>query len=557
MKKNQIITGAAIGFLISIPWLAISYAGQQISKLPLIPIALFEWITRVLPGGIVTAGLEVMIQTLQALQIGSLSSLGKALEFVMAYFLALLTLTILGVIYAITINGLQITWYARGFIVGIILWLLVMPLGAWAGWGGVTPEVGILWLMGISLAWGLALAWGVDTNLRLLTEEDDTGRRRTLVQIVVGALALSGLSILLPSRLISSTSQKEKAIEVEASTPSPTAPPPTPPPMEAGSTPVPTEAGFTPVAGTRAEITPIKDFYRVDINLYPPRQEEFQRETDKLAQRLRAQGETEISEETYLLVIDGLVEKPLALDLNALKLFPVVDQYATLECISNPIAGDLISTTLFQGARLKDVLNRAGLMSKAIDIKFTCIDGYTESLPIESATDPRTLLCYSMGSQALTSKHGAPLRLYTPDRFGMKNPKWIIKIEALNQDYFGYWEQRGWSEQAFVKTISIIDTVKTVKDGNAEVGGIAFAGARGIQKVELRVDEGDWIAAELDRPLSPLTWALWRASFQIPAGQHQLTVRAVDGTGEIQTANKESTYPDGATGYHSLSVDIR
>jgi DMSO/TMAO reductase YedYZ molybdopterin-dependent catalytic subunit len=548
MKKKQAITGAAISFLISIPWLAISYAGQQISKLPLVPIDLFEWITRVLPGGVVTAGLEVMIQALQALQIGSLSSLGKALEFVMAYFLALMTLTILGAIYAITINNLRITWYGSGLIAGIILWLLTIPVAAWGAWGGVTPEVGILWLMGISMVWGLVLAWGVDTNLRLLAEEDDTGRRRTLVQIIVGALALSSLSILLPRWLATPTSQKEKVIEVEVGTPEPTTPPPTPPP---------TGAGFTPVPGTRPEITPIKDFYRVDIDLIPPGQEEFQRETDNLAQRLRAQGETDISKETYLLVIDGLVEKPLALDLNALKSFPVVDQYATLECISNPIAGDLISTTLFQGARLKDVLNRAGLMPKVMDIKFSCIDGYTESLPIDSATDPRTLLCYAMGDHPLTSAHGAPLRLYTPDRFGMKNPKWIIKIEALNQDYFGYWEQRGWSEQAFVKTTSVIDTVKTLKNGKVEAGGIAFAGARGIRKVELQVDGGDWAPAELDRALSPLTWVLWRVSFQMPPGQHQLTVRAIDGTGEIQTPNRESTYPDGATGYHSLSVDIK
>jgi DMSO/TMAO reductase YedYZ molybdopterin-dependent catalytic subunit len=548
MKKKQAITGAAISFLISIPWIAVSYAGQQISQLPQIPIDLFEWITRAMSGSVVTAGLEVMIQALQALQIGSLSSMGKALEFVMAYFLALLALTILGVIYAITIHNLRITWYARGFIAGIILWLLTIPLGAWGGWGGVTFGAGILWLMGISLVWGLVLAWGVGTNLRLLAEEDNAGRRRTLVQIVVGALALSGLSILLPGWLTASSGQKERAIEVEVGTPEPTTPPPTPPP---------TEAGFTPVPGTRPGITPIKDFYRVDINLTPPGQADFQRETNNLAQRLRAQGETGISKETYLLVVDGLVEKPLALDLNALKAFPVVDQYATLECISNPIAGDLVSTTIFQGARLKDVLSRAGLMSKAIDIKFTCIDGYTESLPIESATDPRTLLCYSMENQPLTSKHGAPLRLYTPDRFGMKNPKWIIKIEAISQDYFGYWEQRGWSEQALVKTASVIDTVRTLKDGNIEAGGMAFAGARGIQKVELRVEEGDWSAAELDRPLSPLTWVLWRAAFRMSSGQHRLTVRAVDGTGEIQTPNKESTYPDGATGYHSLSVDIK
>ncbi|HZD56958.1 MAG TPA: molybdopterin-dependent oxidoreductase [Anaerolineales bacterium] len=548
MRKEQVITGASIGFLISIPWVAISYAGQQISKLPLMPIDLFEWLTRALPGGVVTAGLEVMIQALQTLQIGALSSTGKSMEFAMAYILVVVALTILGVIYALTINNLHVYWYVRGFMAGTILGLLAIPVAAWGGWGGATPTTGALWLLAMSLIWGFVLAWGVDTNLRLLAEEGDIGRRRTLIQILVGALALSGLSVLLPGWLTTSPSQKARAIEVEVGTPEPTTPPPTPPP---------TEVGFTPVPGTRPEITPIKDFYRVDINLIPPGQEEFQRETDSLAQRLRAQGETEISKENYLLVIDGLVEKSLALDINALKAFPAVDQYATLKCISNPIGGDLISTTLFQGARLKDVLDRAGLMSEAIDIKFSCIDGYTESLPIQSATDPRTLLCYAMGNQPLASEHGAPLRLYTPNRFGMKNPKWIIKIEAISQDYFGYWEQRGWSEQAFVKTASVIDTVKTLSNGNVEAGGVAFAGARGIQKVELQIDDGSWFPVELNRALSPLTWVLWRASFQMPPGQHQLTVRATDGSGELQTPEREGTYPNGATGYHNLSVNIK
>jgi DMSO/TMAO reductase YedYZ molybdopterin-dependent catalytic subunit len=546
MRIKRAITGAAFALVISIPWLAVLYAGQQVANLPLIPISFFEWITRVLPGGLITFGLEAMIQALHALRLGPTSVLGKALEFVMAYILSLIILTLMGAFYAVTIAKARPGWYIKGLAAGLILWLFVAPLAAWSGWGATTPLIGAAWLLVLSLLWGVALSWGVDIYLQTLEHPGDVQRRRIITRLIAGSFILGGLAVLLP-RWLAPDEEEERVLDVEIGTPGPTEPAPTPPPAE---------AGFTPIEGTRPEITPIEDFYRVDINLLPPGLEDFEQETDSFLQRLRAQGETEIQAESYLLVIDGLVENPSALDLNAIKAFPMMEQYATLECISNPVAGDLISTTLFQGARLKDVLDRARLRPEAVDIKFTCVDGYTESLPLESVNDPRTILCYSMGNQPLTQEHGAPLRLYTPDRFGMKNPKWIIKIEAVDTDYFGYWEQRGWSEQAWVKTTSVIDTIQKRESGRIEAGGIAFSGARGIQRVEVRVDEGEWVEAQLDRPLSPLTWVLWRANLELSPGRHTVTVRAVDGEGEVQTARRAATLPDGASGHHSMDVEV-
>jgi hypothetical protein len=322
-------------------------------------------------------------------------------------------------------------------------------------------------------------------------------------------------------------------------------------------TPPPTATGFVPVPGTRPEITPIQDYYRVDINIFPPDQSDFSGKTDSLTERLLAQGgDTEIPVDSYTLVVDGLVETPLALDLVAIKAFPKVDQYATLTCISNPVGGDLISTTLFQGARLKDVLERAGLKSEAIDLKFTGVDGYTESLPIEAALDPRTLLCYAMGNQPLTDKHGAPLRLYTPNRFGIKNPKWIMRIEAVNEDYLGYWQQRGWTEDGWVQLTSVIDVAQESGPGAVELGGIAFSGARGIERVEVSVDGATWLPAQLNRPLSPLTWVLWRVTLSLDAGRHEIAVRAVDGTGEVQSGEVSGAHPDGATGYFRKEITV-
>lgn len=551
MKKKRAITGAALGLVLGIPWLAISYAGQQLAKLPLIPIDLFEWITRALPGGLVTVGLEVMIQTLHRLDLGSTSVLGKALEFAMAYVMTLFGLLLAGALFALTIDLTRLKWPLKGILVGMLIWMAGLPLAAWGGWGLRGPVIGAIWLLAISLTWGMALAWGVDTYLGAVEAAQDTGRQKTIAGLIASSVVISGLAVLLP-RWLTPTEEEERVLEVvsETGTPIPAEP------VETAVTPPPTQTGFQPIEGTRPEITPIEDFYRVDINLLPPGQEDFEQETDNLAQRLRAQGELDVPAESYLLVIDGLVEEPQALDLNAIRSLPTVSQDATLECISNPVGGDLISTTRFQGARLKDVLAQARLKPEAADIKFTCVDGYTESLPLESVNDPRTLLCYAMGNQALMDSHGAPLRLYTPDRFGMKCPKWIIKIEAVGSDFFGYWEKRGWSEQAWVKTTSVIDTINKIDPDQVDVGGIAFAGARGIEKVELRIDEGDWQPAEIKEPVSPLTWVLWRARLGISPGEHAIVARAIDGTGEVQTARESSTYPDGATGYHQMKVNI-
>jgi DMSO/TMAO reductase YedYZ molybdopterin-dependent catalytic subunit len=402
------------------------------------------------------------------------------------------------------------------------------------------------WLFGTSLIWGMGLAWGVDRYWLALSQPQDPGRKRVLGQVAIGSAALAAAAVGLGRwfRVGAAGSELgESAAAVNLSIPSPTAPA--------------SKTGFEPVPGTRPEITPIEDFYRVDINLLPPGDEKFLDSSDPLVQRLLQQGgETDLPAESYILAIDGLVNNPIALSLNDIKSFPMVEQYATLTCISNPIGGDLIGTTLFQGARLKEVLETAELDPNVLDIKFTAVDGYTESIPVEVALDPETLLCYNMGGQPLTRSHGSPLRVYTPGRYGIKNPKWIIKIEAIDSDYKGFWQQRGWTESGFIKTTSVIDTSQIGSDDVTMMGGIAFAGTRGIQSVELSVDDGEWMSAELDLPLSQLTWVLWRAALELTPGNHIITVRSVDGEGNVQTAKKSPTQPDGGTGHHSIRITI-
>ena len=532
--RDRALAGIVIGFLVSLAWLGITYAGQQLANLPLLAFEFFEWLTRILPGGLITFALDNMIRALHRLQFGPTSSLGKSAEMTLAYLLALLILTSLGLLYALTLDRLSIAWPLRGLFSGTILALISLPLlqPLWWSW--------IVWQI-----WSFPLAWGVHHVSQTLKKKPQGARRRFLGQFAVGSLAFAGVAIGLGRWL--SGQEREFAQALPTGTPIPLEPSPTPPA---------TAAGFVAVPGTRPEITPIDEFYRVDINLLPPDQEDLSQAIDNLTRRLRAQGETDLPIDSYVLAVDGLVERPLTMSMNDLKTLPKVEQYATLACISNPVGGDLIGTTLFTGARLKDVLEKAGLNSSVIDIKFTCVDGYSESLPIDSAMDPRTLLCYAMGNQPLTRQHGAPLRLYTPDRFGMKNPKWIIKIEAVDEDYLGYWEQRGWSEQAWVQTTAVVDAADPENSKETQVGGIAFAGARGISRVEISPDGGPWQPVELNRPLSPLTWVLWRTSLNMAPGTHTLTVRTIDGQGQAQTSTASSTHPSGATGYYMKTIQV-
>ena len=543
---RSLIFGALAGAILALPWIAVSYVGLSWAGFPFVPFALFDWLVRQMPGQIVTLALETMVGALQALSVGSTSATGKTLEAGMALALAVLALAVLGGIQALVGRLTRASWVWSGGLAGVLLWVAALPLASFAGWGETGMEAAIAWLAVISLGWGLATGWSGARLLVLSKMPETPPRRRFLRDLGLSSLAITGLAIGLGRWL---WIRREDFEPVAVSL------------VERVQLPVePTPPGFLPADGIREEITPMPDFYRVDINLLPPSQGQVSAESaGGLAAILRAQGDTEldIPPEGYLLVVNGLVNRPLTLTLDQLKQLPQVSRYATLECISNRVGGDLIGTTKFTGVPLREVMLEALLSPEAVDVKFTCADGYTESLPIESALDTRTLLCYAMGGRMLTSAHGAPLRLYTPDRFGQKNPKWIVRIEAVNKDYRGYWPQRGWSEEAWVQTTAVIDTATSPSASVVECGGIAFSGARGIQAVEVQVDDGEWLPAELKPPLSSLTWVLWRLTLEATQGRHRLIVRTVDGTGELQTGASSPTQPDGATGYHSRRVTVQ
>lgn len=302
-----------------------------------------------------------------------------------------------------------------------------------------------------------------------------------------------------------------------------------------------------PAPGTRPEFTPVEQHYRIDISPAPPT----------------------IDGDTWTLSISGLVDNPIELTLDNLRNdFEPVDQYITMECISNPVAGDLISTQLWTGASFRDVLALARPQPEATHARIIGADGFDETVALDLInSDPNVVPCYAWDGQPLPVQNGFPLRVHIPNRFGMKQPKWITSIELISGDEDGYWVRRGWSKDAIIKATAVIDTIATnmitVDEETGQqfvpIGGIAFAGPRGVSRVEVRVDGGEWQEAMLRGPLSGdpknyKTWRIWRYDWPFTEGQHSFTVRMFEEDGTPQEEQVNGTRPDGATGYHSRGV---
>jgi DMSO/TMAO reductase YedYZ molybdopterin-dependent catalytic subunit len=223
----------------------------------------------------------------------------------------------------------------------------------------------------------------------------------------------------------------------------------------------------------------------------------------------------------------------------------------------------LTSTTRWTGASLQKILADAGLQEGASHLMITAADGFYETVSLDQVNrDPRVMLAYNWDGIPLLYKHGFPLRIYIPDRYGMKQPKWITDIEVLDHDEDGYWVERGWDRVAQMRAISVVDVAASdmtfERDGvtYVPVGGIAHAGARGISKVEVKVDDGEWVAAQLRAPLSETTWVIWRYDWPFEEGQHTFRVRCYEGDGTPQIEQSRPTKPSGATGIHALTREI-
>jgi len=299
----------------------------------------------------------------------------------------------------------------------------------------------------------------------------------------------------------------------------------------------PPESGL---AGPSPALTPVDHFYRVSKNFQDP----------------------VVSASGWSLRVGGMVTQPLKLSYQDLRALPATTEIVTLECISNDVGGNLMSTGRFTGIPLRDLLTMAQPRAGAGAVNFRASDGYTESLPLtEVMSTPEILVVHQLDGAPLPDAHGFPARMLIPGRYGMKGPKWLEEIDVAASEGGGFWEQQGWDAATPVHTTSRFDAPRdgdVVRRGAVQLAGVAFAGTQGVQSVEWSADGGRaWTAADLQPPLSPLTWVLWTATWT-PAteGVATLLVRARDGGGRLQTADQSPSYPSGATGYHRIQVTV-
>ena len=323
-----------------------------------------------------------------------------------------------------------------------------------------------------------------------------------------------------------------------------------PSPQQSGSIPAEfKDPALAPLLAS--EITPTYLFYRIDINPIVP----------------------EVDVNSWNLQIKGMVDNPLKLSYDEIRSMYAIEEFVTLECISNKIGGDLTGTALWKGVPLKNILEKAKIVPGVKYIVFRCSDGYDVGIPLDKGLMDETILAYEMNLAPLTSKHGFPLRAIVPGLYGMMNPKWITEIELVDKVYEGYWQRNGWTNIAEYNTGSSIvipgqasirnrfrgldEIPSSSSNERMPIAGIAFGGDRGISKVEVSTDGGTtWKTAKIKEPLSGYTWVLWTAGFVPEEGMdnYKIIVRATDKKGKIQTSELRKPFPDGASGYHTISV---
>lgn len=522
--------GAWLSFLLIVPLMALGYLATRFVAVPFIPFSLFDWLARVLPGPLITIGIDTMVGVMRALNL-AVAELAKLAEQGMAVTIFLLLLTLAGGVFFAVTKKSRASWNA-----GLLLSLIVgLPLAliAWrvtqTGGSAISPVVAGAWTFLFVLVWGLLLT----TVQRRLTRPTtrsagiEAKDRRQFIAYMGGAAAV----ITVVGAGVSASLGNRRELEAELE----------PGELWSSENLLPNAGAPTdPVPGTRPEFTPLAKHYRIDINLTPP----------------------VIREDEWRLRVDGLVDTPTEMTLSELRALEPLDQFVTLSCISNPVGGDLIGTQRWTGVPLQRLLSAWGVQGDATHLRITSGDGFFEYVALEDIrNDERIMLTYAWDGVPLRIKHGFPLRIYIPNLYGMKQPKWIESIEAVEGWEPGYWVRRGWDGQAVMKTTSFIDTVATNmlgarEDGILPIGGIAHAGARGISRVEVQVNGREWREAELRRPISETTWTLWRYEWPFEPGEHTFTVRAFDGGDAPQIVEPAPPHPSGATGLDSKRMSI-
>jgi DMSO/TMAO reductase YedYZ molybdopterin-dependent catalytic subunit len=313
-----------------------------------------------------------------------------------------------------------------------------------------------------------------------------------------------------------------------------------PPPGETAVLPPGAELA---VEGITPLIVPNERFYRIDTALIVP-------SVDVAGWSLR---------------VHGLVDRETTLTYEELVELPMIEQYVTIACVSNEVGGDLVGNAKWTGVRLRDVLDIAGVQASATQLVGRSVDGFTAGMPTAWVMDParEPMIAVRMNDETLPRPHGFPARLIVPGLYGyVSATKWLAELELTTWEGFdGFWIPRGWAKEAPILTQSRVDVPRhraSVPAARVVIAGVAWAPDRGISKVEVAID-GEWRDCTISTPISDATWVQWTYAWDAAAagaGDHEIAVRATDGTGETQTEMRTRPDPDGARGWHTIEVRV-
>lgn len=295
----------------------------------------------------------------------------------------------------------------------------------------------------------------------------------------------------------------------------------------------------TEIPGLSALITPNSQFYRIDTSLSIPN----------------------ISLDTWRLTIDGMVATPREFTYKELTSRPVFELDDTIACVSNEIGGNLVGNARWLGIRLDDLIQEVMPTAKADQVMGYSVDGFSAGFPLAALDGRDAMIAIGMNGESLPAKHGFPARIIVPGLYGyVSATKWLSRIELTRFDTKqGYWIPRGWSAQGPIKTSSRIDTPKNgwrIESGKNVIAGVAWAPTRGISRVEVRVEGAKWMDAILGPELANTTWRQWWLEWNAEPGNQAISVRATDGMGETQSEKEVSVSPNGAEGWHTITVSV-
>ena len=302
--------------------------------------------------------------------------------------------------------------------------------------------------------------------------------------------------------------------------------------------PVPAGADLE-IRGLTSLFTANEEFYRIDTALRVPM----------------------VEPDAWRLKVRGMVDAPFTLTYAELLELPHIEADVTLACVSNEVGGDLVGNARWQGVPLRTLLERARPQRGATQLIGRSVDGFTAGFPVLTALDvEEAMVAVAMNGEPLPAEHGFPARLVVPGLYGyVSATKWLAAIELTDWDVDGYWIPRGWAKEGPIKTQARIDVPRagsTIPAERRPIAGVAWAPTRGIEAVEVRIDDGPWQTAELAEALDVDCWRQWYLPWEATPGRHRIAARATDGLGEVQTDERTPVAPDGASGYPVVEVVV-